>query len=208
MRTAGEGPPGPSPGTGAAFLAGLPDRAVWKLLVRGAAAVLPGCEVSAGSVRFAGRSSMAGVPVFLSARSGFVLSLGRRAVPAAPRREIYVRGRDVRSVGIVIAGEPTAVGTRIVDAAGLLRYARRLTFDSLFAAADEGSVGPAVRAARAVENVVLFDPDRGVGLCVEVDPVSRSATCPLFVRFGGRTPGVVRAYASGRAAAQAVRSQT
>jgi hypothetical protein len=199
---------GSSPVSWEAFLGLLPDRALWKLLVRGLGVFAPGSGMTPGAVRLSDRSAMAGVPVFWSADSGFGLSLPGRAGGPAPGREIYVRGRDVRSIGIVISGTPAVVGTRVVDAAVLLRYGRRLTFDSLFAAADEGSVRPAVRAARAVDSVVLLDPKGGVGLGVEVDAVTRSVTCPLFLRFGGLTPGPVRAYVSGGWAAQVVRSQT
>jgi hypothetical protein len=186
----------------------LADRAIWKLLVKGLEVFAPERTVAIGSVRLAERSSMLGVPVFHSAGSGFGLSLRTRSAPTEPEREIYVRGREVRSIGIVITGAASAAGTRVLDAAGLMRYARRLTFESLFAAADEGSVVPAVRAARAVENAVLLDPGAGVGLCAEVDAVTGSASCPLFIRFGDRPSGaVVHAYASGDWAAQAVRSQ-
>lgn len=200
------------------FLALLADRTIWKLLVKGLGAILPGTEVSTGSVNFAERASLAGVPVFRDADSGFGLFLrSRTAGPARPQRKIYVENR---SVGIVIAGSPAALGTRVVDAVSLLRYARRLTFETLFAAADESSVIPAVRAARAVQNAILLDPGTGVGLCAEFDPVTRSAACPLFVLFGDR-PGdragggtgdrssdAVQAYALGGWAAQAVRSQS
>jgi hypothetical protein len=199
---------GSSPVSWEAFLGLLPDRALWKLLVRGLGVFAPGTDVTPGGVYLSDRSALTGVPVFWSADSGFGLSLPDRPGGPAPRREIYVRGRDVRSIGIVISGTPAAIGTRVVDAGVLLRYGRRLTFDSLFAAADEGSVRPAVRAARAVDSVVMLDPEAGVGLGVEVDAVTRSATCPLFVRFGGPAPGPVRAYASGGWAAHVVRSQT
>jgi hypothetical protein len=208
MVTGDDDAPGSSRRTWEGSVSLLAERAVWKLLVKGLEVFVPGSSVAIGSVRFAERSSMIGVPVFHSADSGFGLSLRDRAARNEPRREIYVRGRDVRSVGIVITGEATAAGTRILDAGGLLRYARRLTFETLFAVADEGSVVPAVRAARAVENAVLLDPGAGVGLCVEVDPATGSVSCPLFVRFGDRPSGAVHAYASGDWAAQVVRSQT
>jgi hypothetical protein len=208
MVTGDDDAPGSPRGFREASASLLADRAVWKLLVKGFEVFMPESSVAIGSVCLAERSSMIGVPVFHSADSGFGLSLRARTARSEPRREIYVRGRDVRSIGIVITGEATAAGTRILDAAGLLRYARRLTFESLFAVADEGSVVPAVRAALAVENAVFLDPGAGVGLCVEVDPVSRAVSCPLFVRFGDRPSGPVRAYASGDWAAQAVRSQT
>jgi hypothetical protein len=208
MVTGDDDAPGSPRGSWEDFLALLADRAIWKLLVKGLEVFLPGREVTTGSVRFAERSSMIGIPVFLGGASGFGLFLRSRTALREPQREIYVRGRDVRSIGIVIMGRPAATGTRVVDAAGLLRYARRLTFESLFVSADEGSAAPAVRAARAVDNVVLLDPEGGVGLCVEVDPVTRAAACPLFVRFDDPSPGAVHAYASGGWAAQAVRSQT
>jgi hypothetical protein len=194
------------------FLTLLAERTIWKLLVRGLGAVLPDVEVTTGSVSFAERASMAGVPVFRDGDSGFGLllrggpeGLERPARPPRPQRKIYVQNR---SVGIVISGPSAVLGTRVVDAAGLLRYARRITFETLFVGADESSVIPAVRAARAVENVILLDAGAGVGLCAEVDPLARSVSCPLFVLFGARSPEAVRAYASGGWAAQAVRSQT
>lgn len=186
------------------FLALLADRAIWKLLVKGLGAIQPGTEVTTGAVRFAERASVLGAPVFRDGDAGFGLFLRTRGA-GRPQRKIYVQNR---SVGIVISGSPAVLGTRVVDAAALLRYARRLTFETLFVTADESSVITAVRAARAVENVVLLDPDTGVGLCAEVDPVARTVACPLFVLFGERSAGTVQAYASGGWAAQAVRSQT
>ncbi|MBC6461047.1 hypothetical protein [Actinomadura sp. HBU206391] len=208
MVTGDDDEPDPSRGSWEGFVSLLTERAIWKLLVKGLEVFVPGSSVTIGSVRFAERASMIGAGVFHSADSGFGLSLRARAARSEPQREIYVRGRDVRSIGVVITGEATAAGTRVLDATGLLRYARRLTFESLFAVADEGSVVPAVRAARAVENVVLLDPGAGIGLCVEVDPVTGTVNCPLFVRFADRSSGAVHAYASGDWAAQAVRSQT
>lgn len=190
------------------FLSVLTGRSVWKLLVKGVGVFLPEYEVSPGSVLVADRTSVSGMPVFISGDAGFGLHLGERTTGRLPAREIYVRGREVRSIGVVASGSAAAIGTRVVDAASLLRYGRRLTFQTLFDGAEARSVIPAVRAARAVENVIFLDPVAGVGLCGEVDPISRAATCPLFVRIGDRASGAVRVYTSGGWAAQAVRSRT
>jgi hypothetical protein len=192
------------------FLSVLTGRAVWKLLVRGIDVFLPDYEkVSPSSVLVADGSSVSGMPVFFGGESGFGLHLRERTSGRQPAREIYVRGREVRSIGIVASGPAAAIGTRVVDASSLLRYGRRLTFQTLLDDAEARSVVPAVRAARAVENVIFLDPVGGVGLCGEVDPISRAATCPLFVRFGDRASGgSVQVYTSGGWAAQVVRSRT
>jgi hypothetical protein len=190
------------------FLAVLTGRALWKLLVKGVGVYLPDCEVTTGSVLVADASMATGFPVFVSHESGFGLHQRRRTPGLEPAREIYVRGRDVRSIGIVAMGPSSAIGTRVVDAASLLRYGRRLTFRTLFDAAEARSVVPAVRAARSVENIVFIDPTAGIGLCGEVDPITRSAACPLFLRVEDRSSGAVRVYTSRGWAAQAVRSLT
>jgi hypothetical protein len=190
------------------FLAVLTGRAVWKLLVRGVSVFLPEHEVTPSSVLVADSMSVSGLPVFLSGDAGFGLHLHERTAGRAPAREIYVRGREVRSIGVVASGSAAAIGTRVVDASSLLRYGRKLTFQTLFDNAEARSVTPAVRAARAVENVIFLDPVAGVGLCAEVDPISRAATCPLFVWIGDRASGAVRVYTSGGWVAQAVRSRT
>jgi hypothetical protein len=190
------------------FLAVLTGRAVWKLLVKGINVFMPEYEVSPSSVLVADSSSLSGVPVFYSPESGFGLHLRRRTEGRLPAREIYVRGREIRSIGIVASGSAAAIGTRIVDATTLLRYGRRLTFQTLLDTTEARSVIPAVRAARAVEDVIFLDPVAGVGLCGEVDPISRAATCPLFVRIGDRASGTLQVYTSGGWAAQVVRSRT
>ena len=190
------------------FLAVLSGRAVWKLLVKGFGVFLPDYHVGANSVLVADSSSVSGAPVFGNGDAGFGLHLRERKATLEPDREIYVRGREVRSIGIVATGSVAAIGTRVVDAEGLLRYGRRLTFRTLFDATEARSAIAAVRAAKAVENVVFLDPVAGVGLCGEVDPISRVPSCPLFVRIGDRASREVRVYTSGGWAAQAVRSRT
>jgi len=176
------------------------DRAVWRLLVKGIGTFLPAWEPPAE----VSEAARVGLPVFLSAESGFGLHLrGRGTGAAAPEREIYSRGQ---SIGIVVVGSVAAVGSRVVDAPRLLRYGRRLTFETIFNAAEAESVAPAVRASRAVESVIVLDPVVGVGLCAELDPVTGQAGCPLYVRFAsGRS---VHAYVAGGLPAQPVRSQT
>ncbi|WP_019634861.1 hypothetical protein [Actinomadura atramentaria] len=202
-------PPGGGPanarGTGGEFVPDVTGRPVWRLLVRGLGLYLPGWRAPAGAVGVA--CGAAGPPAFLTGDAGFGLQLARRARGLEPDREIYVRGRADPSFGIVIAGPAEAAGTRIVDAAALLRFARRLTFEELVHDDDADSVPYAVRAARAVENVVLLDRAAGVGLCAEVDPRTRVPRCPVFVRIGPPDDRRVRAYAPAPAP-QAVRSQT
>jgi hypothetical protein len=190
------------------FLAVLSGRAVWKLLVKGLGAFLPEYTVGTGSVLVADSSSVTGVPVFLNGDAGFGLHMRERKQGLEPDREIYVRGREVRSIGVVASGSVAAIGTRVVDAEALLQYGRRLTFQTLFDATEARSAISAVRATKAVENVVFLDPVAGVGLCGEVDPISRVPSCPLFVRLGDRASRAVRVYTSGGWAAQAVRSRT
>lgn len=188
------------------FVPDVTGRPVWRLLVRGLGVYLPGWEVPGGALRVNGDGSYGfGPPGFFNGDAGFGLHLAERRRGLEPDREIYVRGKEDPSFGIVIAGPSAAIGTRIVDAEELLKYARRLTFEELFDEADADSVAYAVRAARAVENVVFLDRAAGVGLCAEVDQVTRAVTCPVFVRLGEPSERTVRAYG---VAAQAVRSQS
>lgn len=198
----------PQQGSWDDFLVVLSGRPLWKLLVKGLRVFLPEYQVSTSSVLVADNSSVTGFPVFLSGDEGFGLRLRKRAAHLQPAREIYIRGREIRSIGIVVNGSATAIGTRIIDPAELIRYGRKLTFETLFDTAEARSVISAVRAAKAVENIVFLDPVAGIGLCGEVDPITRVPTCPLFVRIGDRTSGAVRIYTSGGWAAQAVKSRT
>ncbi|MDL4771612.1 MULTISPECIES: hypothetical protein [Thermomonosporaceae] len=208
----GTGPrPGPAGGARGArgeFAPDVTGRPVWRLLVRGLGVYLPGWNVPGGALRVSAGTPGPdgfGPPAFLDGGSGFGLHLPARRRGLEPDREIYVRGREDPSFGIVIAGPSAAIGSRVVDAAGLVRYARRLIFEELFDTGDSDSVPYAVRAARAVENVVFLDRAAGIGLCAEADPVTRAVACPVFVRIGAPTERTVRAYG---AAAQPVRSQS
>jgi len=202
MVTPEEPPPGPSRGPGAG--ADVTGRPVWRLLLRGLGVFLPGWRAPQGvtGVRDGasgpGAAPGFGPPGYVDRATGFGLHLADRARGLEPDREIYVRGRQDPSFGIVIAGPSAAIGTRVVDAAGLVRYARRLTFEELCDAADAGSVPYAMRAARAVHNVVFLDRAAGVGLCAEADPVTGQAACPLFVRLRA-SDRTVRAYGLGPA---------
>ena len=198
-------------GAGGEFVPDLTGRPVWRLLIRGLGVYLPGWRQPDGALRVPRPSAARGprgfgAPAFLNGDAGFGLHLTERRRGLEPDREIYVRGRDDPSYGIVIAGPAAAVGTRIVDAEALLAYARRLTFEELLEPADADSVTYAVRAARAVHNVVFLDRAAGVGLCAEIDPETGAAWCPLFVRMGTPSERTVRAY--GAAPAQAVRSHS
>ncbi|GAA3950697.1 hypothetical protein GCM10023085_36680 [Actinomadura viridis] len=202
------------------FVPDVTGRPVWRLLLRGLGIYLPGLRPPAAALPVSGegpgpasaRSPHGfGPPAFLNGDSGFGLHLPARRRGLEPDREIYVRGRDDPSFGIVIAGPAAAIGTRVVDAEGLLRYARRLTFEELLEPADADSVPYAVRAARAVHNVVFLDRAAGIGLCAEIDPRTRAALCPVFLRLGapsapGAGEGGGRAVLAYGTAAQAVRS--
>lgn len=193
------------------FIHDVTGRPVWRLLLRGLGVFLPGWRHPPGALRVPGSAGARhshgfGPPAFLDGDAGFGVQLTARRRGLEPAREIYVRGRDDPGFGIVIAGPAEAIGTRVVGAAELLRYARRLTFEELLDTADADSVPYAVRAARAVDNVVFLDRAAGFGLCAETDPVTGAVLCPVFVRLGAPEERSVRAY--GAAAAQAVRSHS
>lgn len=178
-------------------------RPIWRLLLRGLAVYLPGWAVPETAARVPGDGGAGdgapgfGPPAYVTGDAGFGVQLPGRRRGLEPDREIYVRGRENPSFGIVVAGPSAAVGTRVVDAAALLRFARRLTFEELFDAHDADSVPYAVRGARAVESVVFLDRAAGIGLCAEVEPATRTPRCPLYVRLGDPGRRSVRVYGTG-----------
>ncbi|XRQ03616.1 hypothetical protein ACN3XK_44455 [Actinomadura welshii] len=187
------------------FAPDVTGRPIWRLLLRGLGVYLPGWEMPAGALRVRdGAADGFGPPAYVNGGAGFGVQIPDRRRGLEPDREIYVRGREDPSFGIVVAGPAAAIGSRVVDAEVLMRFARRLTFDELVDTADADSVPYAVRGARAVENAVFLDRAAGIGLCAEVDPVTRALTCPLYVRLGGPAERTVRAYG----AAQPVRSHS
>ncbi|MFB4310936.1 hypothetical protein [Actinomadura sp. GTD37] len=188
------------------FTPDVTGRPIWRLLLRGLGVYLPGWEMPAGALRVRPGTAAPGFgpPAYLDGDTGFGVQVPDRRRGLEPDREIYVRGREDPSFGIVVAGPSAAIGSRVVDAGVLMRFARRLTFEDLFDTADADSVPYAVRGARAVENVVFLDRAAGIGLCAEVDPLTRAAGCPLYVRIGGPAERSVRAYAL----PQPVRSQS
>jgi hypothetical protein len=173
------------------------SRAVWRLLNRGLEAFLPERVIRPEQVRYVDAPPIGELPVFLAGESGFGLHLAARNGGHPPEREIFVRGREgqsIGSIGIVIVGSSPRIGARLIDAPRLFRYARELTFETIYEPRDPGSVVSAIQAARAVENIVFLDLALGIGLCAELDPVTRNASCPLLVRFGGRGTVAVAAY--------------
>jgi hypothetical protein len=179
------------------FLPDVTARPVWRLMVRGLSVYLPDRRVDPGRLRVLDsrgpyRAPRPARPLFLDDVSGFGLQLRRRARGLEPEREIYVRGKQTQTFGMVIAGPAAAVGTRVVDAAALLRFARRLLFAELYDPDRPDTVADAVRGARSIEGVVLVDRAEGVGLCAEVDPVTRETSCPVALRF---EDGAVQTYA-------------
>ncbi|WP_141577508.1 hypothetical protein [Actinomadura sp. WMMA1423] len=189
------------------FAPDVTGRPIWRLLLRGLGVYLPGWEMPAGALRVRDGASAPGFgpPAYLNGDAGFGVQVPDRRRGLEPDREIYVRGRENPSFGIVVAGPSAAIGSRVVDAAVLMRFARRLTFEELFDTGDADSVPYAVRGARAVENAVFLDRAAGIGLCVEADPLTGAVRCPLYVRIGGPSQRSVRAYG---ATAQPVRSHS
>ncbi|WP_329093934.1 hypothetical protein OG979_06630 [Actinomadura citrea] len=190
------------------FAPDVTGRPIWRLLLRGLGVYLPGWEMPAGALRVRDGAPPAagfGPPAYLNGDAGFGVQVPDRRRGLEPDREIYVRGRENPSFGIVVAGPSAAIGSRVVDAAVLMRFARRLTFEELVDTGDADSVPYAVRGARAVENAVFLDRAAGIGLCVEADPRTGALRCPLYVRIGGPAERSVRAYG---AVAQPVRSHS
>ncbi|MFS2295450.1 MAG: hypothetical protein FWJ90_22585 [Actinomadura sp.] len=204
----GVGEPGPGGGTRGprgGFAHDVTGRPIWRLLLRGLGVYLPGWEMPSGALRVRdGTAEGFGPPAYVNGEAGFGVQIPGRRKGLEPDREIYVRGRENPTFGIVVAGPAAAIGSRVVDAEVLMRFARRLTFEELFDTGDADSVPYAVRGARAVENAVFLDRAAGIGLCAEIDPVTRALTCPLYVRLGGPSERTVRAYG----AAQPVRSHS
>ncbi len=199
------GPGGGARGPRGEFAHEVTGRPIWRLLLRGLAVYLPGWEMPAGALRVRdGAADGFGPPAYVNGDAGFGVQIPGRRKGLEPDREIYVRGRENPTFGIVVAGPAAAIGSRVVDAEALMRFARRLTFEELFDTGDADSVPYAVRGARAVENAVFLDRAAGIGLCAEIDPVTRALTCPLYVRLGGPSERTVRAYG----AAQPVRSHS
>ncbi|HEY8481704.1 MAG TPA: hypothetical protein VIL71_17900 [Spirillospora sp.] len=195
-RGTGDAGIGARAGPGGAFAPEVTGRPIWRLLLRGLGVYLPGWEMPTGALRVRdGRAEGFGPPAYVNGEAGFGIHIPGRRKGLEPDREIYVRGRENPSFGIVVAGPAAAIGSRVVDANVLMRFARRLTFEELFETGDADSVPYAVRGARAVENVVFLDRAAGIGLCAEVDPVTRALTCPLYVRLGGPSERTVRVYA-------------
>ncbi|MFI0409620.1 hypothetical protein [Actinomadura sp. 3N508] len=189
------GGPEPGPGRRGELAVEVTRRPIWRLLLRGLGVYLPGWEMPAGALRVRdGSADGFGPPAYVNGAAGFGVQIPDRRKGLEPDREIYVRGRENPSFGIVAAGPAAAIGSRVVDADALIRFARRLTFEELFDTGDADSVPYAVRGARAVENAVFLDRAAGIGLCVEVDPVTRAVTCPLYARIGGPAERTVRAY--------------
>ncbi|MFI0487370.1 hypothetical protein [Actinomadura sp. 9N215] len=177
------------------FAVEVTRRPIWRLLLRGLGVYLPGWEMPAGALRVRdGTADGFGPPAYVNGDAGFGVQIPDRRRGLEPDREIYVRGRENPSFGIVVAGPAAAIGSRVVDADALIRFARRLTFEELFDTGDADSVPYAVRGARAVENAVFLDRAAGIGLCVEVDPVTRAVTCPLYARMGTPAERTVRAF--------------
>jgi len=80
--------------------------------------------------------------------------------------------------GVVIVGDLTAAGTRILDSAALWRYAGRVVAAALNDPARPDSRARARRALRALRRVVVVDPNLALGVCLRVD-AARTPRCLL-----------------------------
>ncbi|MEU6040892.1 hypothetical protein ABZ801_36420 [Actinomadura sp. NPDC047616] len=80
--------------------------------------------------------------------------------------------------GVVIVGDLTAAGARILDSAALWRYAGRVVAAALHDPARPDSRARARRALRALRRVVVVDPNLGLGLCLRID-TARTPRCLL-----------------------------
>lgn len=189
-----------------AYRAELAGKAVWKLLVKGLEVFVPGRTASIADVRITSAPLLTQAPVFVNG-TGFGLQLRTGRALREPEREIYVRGEQGRIIGIAIVGQSAAIGSRTLDARNVVRYARRLTYQTLYDPDDADTVSAAVRAARALQDVVFLDPAAGIGLGVEIDPVTRIPLSRLLVSFGDSAAVTVQAYPAAGRPAQAVRSQ-
>lgn len=179
---------------------------MWKLLVKGLQLYLPGHTVTPGEVQVSDRPAPFPVPVLVDG-AGFGLQVRKEPARRRTEREIFVRGEGGGVIGIAIAGPVGAVGSRIVDAGSIVRYARKLIYETLYDPEDADSAGPAVRAAGALRDVVFLDPEHGFGLCVELDPAARGPVARLLVRLEDGGAVSVQAYPAAGLPAQAVRSQ-
>ncbi|TDD15911.1 hypothetical protein E1287_41820 [Actinomadura sp. KC06] len=95
--------------------------------------------------------------------------------------------------GVVIVANLTSAGVRVLDSAGLWRYAGEVVTGTLHEPARPETRARTRRALWALRRVVFVDPDLGLGLCLEIDAarvprcllafgVDRAEGAPRFVR--------------------------
>ncbi|TMQ89723.1 hypothetical protein ETD83_38685 [Actinomadura soli] len=118
--------------------------------------------------------------------------------PRAPR-DLPGQGAPVPSTvedddsGVVIVANLTSAGVRVLDSAGLWRYADQVVTGTLHEAARPETRDLTRRALWALRRVVVVDPDLGLGLCLQIDAarvprcllafgVDRKEGAPRFVR--------------------------
>jgi hypothetical protein len=103
-----------------------------------------------------------------------------------------------------------AIGTRLLAPATLLAYVRRRAREILYDGTP-GSVVAGLRAARALRVVVFLDPELGIGLWIDVDPLRQAPAATLLIEFclAAAFPGTFRVLAyDATVSAHAVSSAT
>ncbi|MFI0409978.1 hypothetical protein [Actinomadura sp. 3N508] len=95
--------------------------------------------------------------------------------------------------GVVIVANLTSAGVRVLDSAGLWRYAGHVVTATLHEVPRPETRSRTRRALWALRRVVFVDPDLGLGLCLQIDAgrvprcllafgVDRTEGAPRFVR--------------------------
>ncbi|MFI0373340.1 hypothetical protein ACH35V_36240 [Actinomadura sp. 1N219] len=118
--------------------------------------------------------------------------------PRAPR-DLPGQGTPMPSTaedddsGVVIVANLTSAGVRVLDSAGLWRYAGQVVTGTLHEPARPETRARTRRTLWALRRVVFVDPDLGLGLCLRIDAarvprcllafgVDRTEGAPRFVR--------------------------
>jgi hypothetical protein len=92
--------------------------------------------------------------------------------------------------GVVIVANLTSAGVRVLDSVALWRYAGRVVTGTVREPERPATRTRTRRTLRALRQVVLVDPDLGLGLCLQID-AARVPRCLLAFRVD-RTSGTSR----------------
>jgi hypothetical protein len=126
-----------------------------------------------------------------------------RERPSASRVTAAVMCQSAASIA-------AALGIRFVDAAALLAYARRRTWQDRYDGTPNSAVA-GLRDARALRTVVFLDPELGLGQWIEVDRSLEAPAAALLMKFD-LTAGLPGRFSfisyQATASAQAAKSRT